>query len=419
MVESRGERFINDPPFSAVEPGILARRASGNPDDWWTGYKDDILTARILRDLSAKYPEYARVYEIGRSLQGRPILALKISDHPDRDEDEPALFLNASHHGNEPLTIEYVLDTARYLLENSVTRRDAQALRIVNEGEVWCLPVVNPDGVSIFWNLNSSSGRKNGRDTSPPSGWNSQDGVDLNRNYPFYWNSGDPLASSSDPSNIFYRGRTPASEPEVRAVMELARKERFILSLSFHTFATKILIPYTVGSAVNPFPNTAAMIAVEMAELGKSHRTGKNYTAVKNLYPVDGTDQDWLQHEIGTYAFIVEGSHHSPDFRSASLSVAGMRPMVLYALNRFFEGPTLSLQVSDVTGMPLSAEIRILEEIQFENEKLQSDPVYGRFLRFLPREGDYTILIKRAGLPEKTVRFSCQKGITNLAIRLR
>ena len=44
-----------------------------------------------------------------------------------------------------------------------------------------------------------------------------EDGVDINRNYPFYWNSGVRTASSDTPGSVFYRGPGPASARSYRS----------------------------------------------------------------------------------------------------------------------------------------------------------------------------------------------------------
>jgi len=413
-----GARIEPNPPFFAVDPDIFNRKESTDPDVWWSGYKDEEITNRLLKTLARQYPEYALLVPIGRSLLGRTVYALKISDHPGRDEDEPAFLFNGAHHGNEPLSIDYVLDIARYLLENSRTRRDPIAYRAITEGVVWCIPIVNPDGVHLFWNFDSGAGRKNGRDTTPPRGWNRTDGVDLNRNYPFLWGAGHAGGSSSDPAHHLYHGRSPASEPEVRNMMRLAERYRFVFSVSFHTFATKILVPYTIDSAQTPFPNVAAIIAERLAGIGESHRPEKPYTARKKLYSVDGTDQDWLFHRYGTLAFIVEGSFQTPEYRVGLQSIDGMRPISLGVLRSFFEGPTLQIHVRNSSGKPVIATVELNDQVLFEHETWRTDPTFGRFDTVLAREGRYSVTLHATGYRSRTIRIDCKRGITRVEIVL-
>lgn len=66
-------------------------------------------------------------------------------DNPNVDEDEPEIFFNAYIHAREAITFEIVYDLAQWLLTNYGTVDRAQD--IVNDREIWILPVVNPDGV--------------------------------------------------------------------------------------------------------------------------------------------------------------------------------------------------------------------------------------------------------------------------------
>ena len=49
-----------------------------------------------------------------------------------------------------------------------------------------------------------------------------------------------------------------------------------------------------------------------MAESAGMQANGKYYLVVKNLYSVDGTDQDWFRMAEGTTAYLIEGSLHNP-----------------------------------------------------------------------------------------------------------
>ena len=78
---------------------------------------------------------------------GRPLLALKISDHPERDEDEPAVLLNGSHHGNELLPVEFTLDAVQQLLEG-YARDMAQLPELLPELDLSLWPSAREVGLS-------------------------------------------------------------------------------------------------------------------------------------------------------------------------------------------------------------------------------------------------------------------------------
>jgi hypothetical protein len=367
--------------------GVQRTRSGFVIDD---SYKDAAMVEALLRAYAARFAHIARLVEIGRSTQGRAIWALKISDHPERDEDEPAVLLNAAHHGSELMSVAHALDVVQQLLEGY--GRDAQARRFVDGLELWLVPLVNPDGNHGFLHFSQRVGRKNGRDLDGDGVFEVGEGVDLNRNYPFRWGALGERGSKSWPLHSRYRGEAPASEPEVRAIMALARRERFCASISFHTAATLILSPYTIDDVRNPAPDVAWQVAEAIAARLPVQPNGKRFAVQRNIYSVDGTDQDWLMHEIGTLALLVEGPLHNPASRRLRRrAVATVRPAWKHLLSRVLDGPTLFGHVRDEAGAPIDAEVRVLEIAPRESERWTARPRDGRFDRLLPAPGTYRV----------------------------
>lgn len=438
--------IIESPPFSLVDPQLPWRKKQNDLQIWMTGYKDYELINKILFRLERLFPDYAKVYQIGKSHKGRIIYALKISDHPALDENEASFLFNSAHHGNEVLSIEYSLDLAYFLLfgqsahdsrsgflqslvnklykksnaQGTVHYRSGNIQSWLDELEIWIVPVVNPDGLERFWNYDTWAGRKNDRDTWSRGSWQIYDGVDLNRNYPFYWNSDVPNASSGDPKSPFYRGTKAASEPETRAMMRLADQERFVISFSFHTYATKILTPYTITNSLSPHPNPGWLFAEKLINVMKSFRRDGPYKTQRNLYPVDGTDQDWLFNQFGTMAFIVEGSYHSPRYEpEGRKSIQGMRPAAKYALEMYQSGPVIVIQTINQLGQPLGDVSVKLDHVQFfENENHTTHKKTGRYDFILENSGTYTVLAQKKGYRKTTKKINCYFGHCTVRIGL-
>jgi hypothetical protein len=388
-------------PFRWIDPGISTRKQYNSLQEWMRGYKDEELALRIMRSLSRMNPGLARVVRIGTSVQNRPIYGLRIENRSSRSHlySKPTLLFNGGHHGMEVLSVEYAIDLACQLLGPCWPHQPMDTeLRdqILNETVIWIVPVVNPDGLHRFWNENGYLGRKNAN------------GVDLNRNYPFFWDSGNVLASSERRASFKYRGTEAASEPETKAMMDLARRERFLLSFSFHTYATRILFPYTADGAANPYPNPAQDLAQRFARKGTSYRTTRQYEAARKLYSVDGTDQDWLFHELGTMAFIVEGSMSTPSWQDGKLSIEGMRPVSLEALRATMEGPRIAIRIEDENGLPLKgARLELQSRTFYHREKWPGSDELGTIHLFLsPREILYAT-IQQEGYQPLSVRLKC------------
>ncbi len=127
--------------------------------------------------------------EIGRSTEGRPILARRFGGG-----GSPVLLMGGIH-GDEPASVDAVLDW--------LTRRPAAL-----PAPVWVLPAANPDGLA--------AGRKN-----------SARDVDLNRNFP-----ARSFRAEHQPG--YFPGPVPLSEPETRAIADLVAREGVRAAVAVH-----------------------------------------------------------------------------------------------------------------------------------------------------------------------------------------
>ncbi len=383
-------------PWSAFDPAFR-RRASEPPTKRGRGfvlddsYKDPALVEQLLRAYHERYPSITSLIEIGRTHKDRPIWALRISD-ADPDPDEPALLLNAAHHGSELLSIEYVLDAIDTLLADY--EHDPRVTAWVDGLEVWCVPLVNVDGNHMFVHESRFAIRKNAFDGDGDGFSDPFEGVDLNRNYPFGWGE---TGSSDMPMHKWYRGPAPGSEPETRAMMELAERERFAAVLSFHTFGTDVYSPYGVPGKQNPKPDIAKAIGQEIAAAAPEQPNGRSYAVRKGGYPVAGSDQDWHLHAHGSIAFVIEGSHHNPPLDVRTQAVEATRPLWQALLDRVLLGPWIGGHVRDSAGNPVEATVMIAEHQVLEGERWTTRSRDGRFDRAVLEPGTYTLTIEADG----------------------
>jgi hypothetical protein len=203
------------------------------------GYYTYTEVESILDQLAAQYPNIITPKQsLGLSIEGRNLWAVKISDNPGIEENEPEVRFDALHHAREPEAMQTLLYFMIWVLDNYGT--DPLATYLVNEREIWCVPVVNPDGYAYNQSTNPNGGglwRKNRRN-NPGSSF----GVDLNRNYPYQWGFNN-IGSSGSPSSELYRGTGPASEPEVAAMTAFMAAHEFGTALSMHTYSDVWLAP--------------------------------------------------------------------------------------------------------------------------------------------------------------------------------
>ena len=249
--------------------------------------------------LQQKYPNIVKVFDIGDSLEKRNIYAMKISDNVALEEDEAEVLFLGCHHAREWISVEVPFLLGKYLAENYATDPDIK--RLVDQSEIWIVPLVNPDGLEYtihvyrYW-------RKNRRDNG-----NSNFGVDINRNYGYKWGI-DNAGSSPNPASEVYRGTAAFSEPETRAVRDLFLSKDFQAMISFHSFSQVILYPW--GYTKLPSDKDAQMkeIAAEMsakiqAVNGQLYDYGQSGTS---LYLTNGDVTDWTFAMTGIPSYTIE-----------------------------------------------------------------------------------------------------------------
>lgn len=288
------------------------------------GFKNAQEIESILKEYAAKYPAFTELHSIGKSLEGRDIWALQISNKS-VGGTKPAFYMNGMHHAREVMTPEVPLDMIEYLLTNY--ERDAKVRHWVDSLDIWVVPMVNVDGNDVVWTKNIWW-RKNTR-----GGY----GVDLNRNYPYEW-GGKCNGSSKSKSSDAYHGDAAASEPETQAVMNLVQKIRPKMSLSLHSFGELVLYPYGCEGRHTPDNEMFKKIGTAMAAAIPSEGEGTYTpgTPWEILYSVDGDDVDWMYSEYGVYPFVIEMNREfQPSYQTRDATVKKLRVAWMMLLDQY------------------------------------------------------------------------------------
>ena len=221
----------------------------------------------------------------------------------------------------------------------------------------------------------------------------------MNRNYPFRWGSLGEKGSSSKPNHSWYRGPGPGSEPETQALMRLANSEKFVAAISFHTGTVAICPPYTIPGVENPAPNEAWAVAEEITAKLPAHPE-RYWDLRRNLYPLDGNDQDWHRFTHGTLALLVEGVDDEKGIGAdRARAIQAVRSTWQLLLDRYLEGPSVHGRVTDAVGRPVVADVTIAETVYREAERWTSRCRDGRFDRYLAKPGRYTVRVTALGAP--------------------
>jgi len=138
------QKFASDPPFKVKID--------------FNRWHDTAEMYADMRRMEQAWPKFVKVNVIGKSYEGRDIIAVTINN-PETGSDlsKAAMMIEANVHGNEIQGGEICLYTVWYLMEN-YGRLD-QVTRLVNERVFYIIPTINPDGRQYFFESPSASAR--------------------------------------------------------------------------------------------------------------------------------------------------------------------------------------------------------------------------------------------------------------------
>lgn len=266
---------------------------------------------------------------VGTSFLGRNLTAyeLVLSNNNNQEKEPiniPTILFLSLVHGNEPMGLFALLSTAEQLSQ----RHHSHSLRNTHDAidaRILFFPVVNIDAymanleyASIDLDGQPGCRRTNMRSTCNTTGFNktrhcpflSNDGVDLNRNFPIDWSGPyvqDFRANNSCSYN--YRGPHPLSEPETQAIQGVVMQNNVSVAMSFHSRGGNgrealLIHPYT---STRPF---SKMVISRQdcyrrwsGAMKAFYETG---TAQETIhYTAGGSTIDWLESRNVT-AFVLE-----------------------------------------------------------------------------------------------------------------
>ena len=257
---------------------------------------------------------------IGFTHEGRSIWAVKISDNPDVDESasESGAYFDGLHHAREPIGLEVQLYFIYWLMDNYGV--DPEATYLVDNRELFFVPIVNPDGYVYNQNTAPDGGglwRKNRRNHGNCFG------VDLNRNYEVGFDSNAP---SSDPCSEVYRGSEAFSEPEAAAIRDYILRIDPEIAFTLHAVRGAYLNPYAFME-MSPSFDIYSEFASDFAA-SNQYLYGRTSEILD--YNASGTSRDYFHSQgIITWEVEVGGSGFWPTpaeiIPLASENLAGMK----------------------------------------------------------------------------------------------
>ncbi len=325
------------------------------------GYHTYAQVCSSLYALRNQYSSITKLETLGLSTLNRIILAMKITDNPQIEEPEPEIRLVGAHHGNEKISTEITLSFLKFLLENYGI--NSQVTDLVNNREIWIIPILNVDG-----HVNNS--RYNGA------------GYDLNRDYGYMWQGNTP---------------SPWSQPETRAIQKHSQNNNIVLEYEYHSTAS--YVNYLWDHHPKDPPDSSYIISISQEYADSTYGSATTRLTKINgfdWYVARGSAQDAIFGIWGGIGTTIETQQPSQQARIDSICLANRRALLAMITRA---GWGISGTVKDsITQQPLFAMIKFINPKRWP---VYTDKSLGDFYKMVSA-GTYTFTVFANGYEPKT-----------------
>lgn len=318
------------------------------------GYHSYEEIIALADSLAEHFPSICRKVQYGSSIEGRELVALKISDHPEINETEPEVIFDGGCHGDEIGGAENLIRFARDLCLGYGA--DTLITGLIDSREIWLYLMVNPDGRVHMSRFNASM-------------------VDLNRDYGFM----DDLSGGST---------GPYSQPETKALRNCILDHCFSVYISYHSGMQQAAYPWAYRKESAPDIPNFWTLSKNYAEtsLYSYLEYGQSYTI---MYQTNGMSVDFAYGTTGLCCFTLE----------LSVNKQPSDPLQYYALNypamlemiRQSGWGVEGVVTDSVTGAPVEASVYVDYFYPAYN-----DPGNGDFHKYL-LPGQHTLKVTANG----------------------
>lgn len=335
-----------------------------------------------MDDVVAAYPDICRKVTIGTSVQGRAIEAVVVSNDVQNEGIEPEMRIQAAIHGDEKTSAMTALNFLQVLTDNYAT--SSMCAYVVDNTELWVIPVLNPDGY-----VNNSRYNANG--------------IDLNRNCSYMGpGGGGDSTAFSEPETSALRDITMQSWPAVENFVN-----PFTAGLSLHGGAECINTVWNYTEV--PLPEDSGLVHQQAIDYAAApgivdYFGGSFWIAFPGAswYATNGDVNDWSYGECGTVDHTIEV--HDDKQASDWPGVANAHYM---AMLEIIANSTYGIwgTVTDGSGNPLDAHLAIGFADGTDSDPLRfcrTDVTLGDYHKAL-LPGTYDVTVTADGFVPQTV----------------
>lgn len=323
----------------------------------------DQITAK-LKAAVAKQPNIMKLFSIGKSVKGRELWVVKISDNVEKDETEPEFKYISSMHGDEITGRELTTFLIQEIAEKY--GKDSELTNLINNTEIYIMPSMNPDGSMAKRRANAN-------------------GFDLNRNFPDIIRDRD--------------GNLPGREIENQAVMKFQASRKFALSANFHGGTIVANYPWDSKYDLHPLDDLVKELSLAYAELNPEMRASSEFpggiTNGAAWYVVRGGMQDWSYFWHNDLQITLEVSHDKwPSYSEIPSFYKSNRDSMVEFMGRVHQGAGFVFEKENISG-----KVEIIQNSPVVKNHGIFSYQASEFYKVLP-EGNYTFSVQNQS--EKT-----------------
>ncbi|XP_029637587.1 carboxypeptidase B [Octopus sinensis] len=280
--------------------GVHTRAKRGANRFRLNSYQSTQQIYKFLETTCSKTKYYCRVFNIGRSSEGRDIKLIHLSYK--KRSQRMGILIDAGMHGREWVSISVILHFINQLAINPENSKDNK--NMLSNFNWYFIPILNPDG----YEYTRSRDRLWRKTRSRSPNYNHCIGVDINRNFPNHWNED---GSSSDPCSVEYSGPTALSEPETMALANAMRMRQgeLIAYISLHAYGQLWIYPWGYKMEEPTDVDDLNRLALRATNAIR-HYSNTRYqvgSSARILYIASGASDDYAKANHGIkYAYTVE-----------------------------------------------------------------------------------------------------------------
>lgn len=318
----------------------------------------------MLQELATAYPNLARYYTWGTSVQGRTLHAIVISDNVDAVEAEPQVRYSSSMHGDEITGLVLCMNLAQYLLDVYGQPGYEDETDLVDNFELHLIPSYNPDGTYLHQRNNANN-------------------VDLNRNFPL-------------PA-----GTHPILQLENRLFMDHAAANHFVISINYHGGALVMNYPWDYTYTLAPDTDAIIKLSLEYSTRNLPMYNGAFPQGITNgaaWYVITGSLQDWSYDQTDCIDVTCEVSTTKWPSGSALPGFWNDNRDAMVAYARSARAGVTGRVTNAVTGEPVAATITVTGN----TKPVHTNPANGDYYKLLD-DGTFQLTVTATGYVAQTI----------------